>query len=96
MGSQQEQDQNSEKPAQDDVPQGGHPDPKDEGANRRKGRLPEDGTEHVDRNATDVRWGSLPPYLQFVYSRGGVPDVPEKYRRLLEAYQRASHKQRKD
>jgi hypothetical protein len=28
----------------------------------------------------------LPKYLEFMHSRGGMPEVPEKYRRYYEAF----------
>lgn len=59
------------------------------GRNVEQGRRPENATERVDRDATtEGDWGRLPPYARFLHSRGGAPDVPARYRRLYEAWQK--------
>lgn len=70
------------------------PDPLNEGQNIEATQRPEDATEKAQREANSARWGNLPKYVRFMMNRGGLPEVPEKYRRLLEAYQKQSHKRR--
>ncbi|MCA8943384.1 MAG: hypothetical protein KDB80_12545 [Planctomycetes bacterium] len=64
--------------------------------NSQTGQLPESGEERHVREADRARWGNLPLYDLGRHSRGGLPEVPEKYRRLLEAYQKANQKVRRD
>jgi hypothetical protein len=52
--------------------------------------LPDGATERVQREAEAAEWGSLPKYLQYLQRRGGMPEVPEKYRKFLEAYVKQS------
>lgn len=69
----------------------GDQDAADPGRNVRDGTAREDGVERVDRPSDDGSWGNLPPYLRFLHNRGGEPDLPPKYRRLIEAYLKRSH-----
>lgn len=50
------------------------------------------GEERHLRDADRSRWGNLPQYDLGRHSRGGLPEVPEKYRRLLEAYQKTNQR----
>ena len=58
------------------------------------GSVPQEGaTERVLRDGDEATWGELPQYVRFLQRRGGVPEVPAKYRRLHEAWQKRSAKQ---
>lgn len=86
---QQQQQQEQNRPQGD--PKG--PEQTDEKGTNLQGDKPqEQGEERVDRDRESARWGELQKYAPFLQSRGGLPDVPVKYRRLLEAYLRKSHK----
>ena len=54
-----------------------------------------DGQDRHVRDADQARWGNLPQYDLGPHSRGGLPNVPEKYRKLLEAYQKNNQKARR-
>lgn len=61
-----------------------------EGENR-IGTAPAEGaTEAVERGADAEKWGDLQKYVPPQYQRAGVPQVPAKYRRLHEAFQKRS------
>lgn len=62
----------------------------DAGTNKPADRPPEDPTEHANRSRVDDRWGDLPFYQEFLKTRGGAPEVPEKYRRFQEAFLKQS------
>lgn len=76
---------------QGSMPQDGQ-EPFAPGRNRRDGSVAEDGTERIERAADAESWGDLPKYVPFLHTRGGVPEIPEKYRRAYEAYLRRSQK----
>jgi hypothetical protein len=80
-----------QEPGRQDRPTDPSADPLSQGQNVRSGAQQPDGSEKVDREGVDGSWGDLPKYVHFLHSRGGVPDVPEKYRRLVEAYQKQAH-----
>ncbi|MBK8978240.1 MAG: hypothetical protein IPM29_20235 [Planctomycetes bacterium] len=91
-GEQQRQPQDGQQ--QDREQQGGQrpqdgQERRDPGANVRDGQPVQEGTESVDRSDDGGDWGRLPPYAKFLHSRGGVPEVPARYRRLHEAWQKA-------
>lgn len=52
----------------------------------------QDPTQRVDHERTFEKWGNLPDYLEFLKSRGGQPDVPEKYRKFRDAFLKQSQK----
>lgn len=89
--------QGQQQEGQQPQPEGQQPqdgrDPQDMGENRPAGPATEDGEEQVQRDAAAEGWGDLPKYIQFLHTRGGVPEVPEKYRRAYEAYQRRANQQ---
>lgn len=66
-------------------------DPKN-GKNTKQGQRAEDEEERVIRDADRAKWGNLPQYKLPKHLRGGLPEVPEKYRRFLEAYQRTNQR----
>ncbi len=86
-----QKEQAQEQP-QGQKPQDGRDQAFQEGENRPAGARPDAGTERVERGSEDSRWGDLPKYARFLMNRGALPEVPEKYRRLVEAYQKQSHK----
>jgi hypothetical protein len=63
-------------------------DPRSPGQNRDDGGQREDGSERVDRGADTEGWGDLQKYVPSQYQRAGAPDVPARYRRLHEAFQK--------
>jgi len=83
-----------ERPAREPEPNQPQRDSLSQGENVDANKRPEDATENAERPADSARWGNLPKYVRFMMNRGGLPDVPEKYRRLLEAYQKQTHKRR--
>lgn len=54
---------------------------------RQKGQ---DATEQVEHQVEHAKWGHLPEYVESVKSRGGQPDVPERYRRFRDAFLKQS------
>ncbi len=86
-GQQQEQPQPGERA--DDGRQTQDPD-----RNTATGAAREGGTESVEREADAERWGDLQKYMPPEYHRAGAPEVPAKYRRLHEAFQRRAHEKR--
>lgn len=93
QGQQQGQDQQQQQQQEGQRRERGQRDPRSGQDDRSAGEQrpanqppPADGTENVDHGDDAARWGQLPKYLQFVQSRGGLPEVPEKYRKLYEAY----------
>ncbi|MBI5849689.1 MAG: hypothetical protein HZB39_01405 [Planctomycetes bacterium] len=65
---------------------------KDPGANVRAGSPIESETERLDRPIEDGSWGDLQKYVPPDHLRAGVPEVPARYRRLWEAFQRRAQK----
>lgn len=55
---------------------------------------PDDPTENVDPKRDAEAWGKLPLYEQLLKTRGGAPDVPEKYRKFHEAFLKSQTKER--
>ena len=49
-------------------------------------------TENAERAGDAEQWGELQQYVPPQYQRAGAPNVPAKYRRLYEAYQRRVQK----
>lgn len=88
QGQQQQDGQQQQGSQQDGQRSDGDQDPRSGGENVRSGERGEDGSERVDRAGDDGGWGRLPPYARFLHSRGGVPEVPARYRRLYEAWQK--------
>ncbi len=64
----------------------------DPGANVRAGSPIESPTEKLDRPIEDGSWGDLQKYVPPDHLRAGVPEVPARYRRLWEAFQRRAQK----
>lgn len=84
------QQQGQPQPGERD-PQGNQKDPLQ--ARQQPGKTPPgQGEEKVDRPGDTQRWGVLPKYLEFMHSRGGMPEVPEKYRRFYESYLKQDRK----
>lgn len=52
-------------------------------------------TERADKEPVCEKWGSLPDYLQSLKTRGSRPEVPEKYRKLRDAFLKESQRQEK-
>lgn len=53
----------------------------------RQGQDPTSGaTGDPSKTGGAERWGDLPPYLQFLRSRGSPPQVPAKYRKVYEQW----------
>ena len=78
-----------------DDPKGVGPD-KGPGRKLRGGRPPQSATERVERDPEAGRWGDLPPYLQMLFRKRGMPKLPDKYRRLRDAFHKqADRKPRK-
>jgi hypothetical protein len=86
----QGEQQGQPEPQDGQDPQDGR-DPQQMGQNQPAAPPPGDATEEVERPGDAEGWGDLPRYIQLLHTRGGVPDVPEKYRRAYEAYQRRAH-----
>ena len=55
----------------------------------------EDPTEHADNEKTYEKWGNLPEYMRSLKTRGGRPEVPEKYRKFHDAFLKESQKAKK-
>ena len=87
QGGQQQQEQQGQ-PQQGEQPQDGPDEAGPPGENVPSDQPKDGATERAVREEDNALWGNLPPYLQFLHSRGHRPEVPEKYRRLLEAYQK--------
>lgn len=83
--------QGEQKQQGDGQPKNGQKDPQT-GQQMSGSAPPEGGTERVLRERDRAQWGDLPDYDIHVHERGGLPKVPEKYRRLLEEYQRRGQK----
>lgn len=78
-----------QKPDPHGEPKGNQPE-EGKGQQVRGGKIPESETERTQRDGRSEEWGGLPKYLQFLQGRGGLPEVPEKYRKFLEAYMKQS------
>lgn len=74
-----------------DEPRGGREE-RDRGRNRPAGSRPEDPTQRVPPNRDAQNWGNLPKYLEFLKTRGGSPEIPERYRKFYEAFLKRSRK----
>jgi len=79
---------------QGDQPQGGR-DRNQNPQNRPSNPRPDDPTEKIDPERDAEAWGKLPLYEQLLKSRGGAPDVPEKYRKFHEAFLKSQNRERK-
>lgn len=88
---QQQQDQQQGQGAEDNAA----PDTQPAG-NNQAGDVPPDPIAPITREDTDGRWGLLPPKLQERLMNLHVDDVPERYRRWLEAYIKAMHRLEND
>ena len=65
-----------------------------QGQNVESAKRPEDGAERVIREADRGKWGELQKYEFQNHLRGGLPEVPEKYRKFLEEYHRKNQRTR--
>ena len=92
--NQEQRSQQGKKPGEKPGKSGDKPEPKTQpdGGNTKVGAQPAGAEERVIRERDRASWGQLPQYDFHQHIRGGLPKVPEKYRRLLEAYQKASNK----
>ena len=86
--------QNQGKPQDGEQPQDGPERPGD-AQNKASNPRPEDPTENVDPQRDTESWGSLPLYEQLLKTRGGAPEVPQKYRKFHEAFLRSQSPKRK-
>ncbi len=88
------QPQPGQEQPQGQQPQGQEPQdgqqPPQQGTNVVGGAPKEGETEQVGRGTEDGSWGDLQKYVPPDHLRGGVPEVPTRYRRLWEAFQRRS------
>ncbi|GEM_PF-2639007 len=68
-----------------------------EKAKLKKGNLkPNSGKTGDPNNAKgSSRWGFLPPYLQFLFRKGGSPKVPGKYEKWAEEFNRNVDRKKK-
>lgn len=94
---QQQHQQQGQKPEQHKQPKDGEQPTGPEqnpttGQNKVGGKPPQGGEEQVPRGIDTQRWGVLPKYLEFMHARGSLPEVPERYRRLYEAYLKSGQK----
>jgi len=93
---QRSQREESETPdlSQNNQPDGqqpqGNQDQRQPGENLPSPRPADDPTETVDRTKVQEKWGHLPDYMEFLKTRGGQPDVPEKYRKFRDAFLKQS------
>jgi ribosome-associated translation inhibitor RaiA len=93
QGQQQgQQDQPQQQSGRADSP---GDDPQREGQNTQAGTAAEGGTERVERGEGAEGWGSLQKYVPPQYQRAGAPQVPARYRRLHEAFQKRAHQTQK-
>jgi hypothetical protein len=88
---QREEQQRQGQPQPSGQPQGPE-ESKDKGQNARAAQQPEGATEQVQRAGDSENWGNLPGYLHFLQGRGATPEVPERYRRQVEAFLRQAAK----
>jgi hypothetical protein len=66
-----------------------------EGRNTQTGAAAEGSSERVERQDGAEGWGSLQKYVPPQYQRAGAPQVPARYRRLHEAFQKRAHQTQK-
>ena len=59
-----------------------------QGGNTKSGSQAQEGEERSVRESDRARWGQLQKYDIHTHQKGSLPEVPEKYRRLLEEFQR--------
>ena len=90
-GQQEDQQQQGETGAEDKPAPDTQP-----ASNNQAGDVPPDPIAPITREDTDGRWGLLPPKLQERLMNLHVDDVPERYRRWLEAYIKAMHRLEND
>ncbi len=64
-----------------------------DGKNVAGSKPPKRDTEKVNGKKVQDAWGELPDYLK-KHGRGSMPDVPEKYRKYLEALNKQGHKKK--
>ncbi|MEE2886364.1 MAG: hypothetical protein VX951_02920 [Planctomycetota bacterium] len=62
-----------------------------DGKNVTGGKRPDAETEKIDSKKIQDAWGDLPDYLK-KHGRGSMVDVPEKYRKYLDALTKKGHK----
>lgn len=84
----QPQNQPQDQPGRADSP---GEDQQREGRNTQAGTAAEGGSERVERQDGAEGWGSLQKYVPPQYQRAGAPQVPARYRRLHEAFQKRAH-----
>ena len=77
-----------------DQPKNGQEDRKP-GQNLPANSKPQDPTEHADNERAYEKWGNLPEYMRTLKTRGGRPEVPEKYRKFHDAFLKESQKSKK-
>ena len=66
------------------------------GQNTTQGNMSDKETEEVEHERDSEKWGQLPSYMQSIQTRGGQPDVPERYRRYRDAFLKQSQNKKSD
>ncbi|HHI79213.1 MAG TPA: hypothetical protein ENK02_04485 [Planctomycetes bacterium] len=76
--------------------------PKDPKGSKEKAKLlkgnkkpPSGKTGESNNSKGSGRWGFLPPYLQFLFRKGGAPKVPGKYEKWAEEFNRSVDRKKK-
>ncbi|MGE0143164.1 MAG: hypothetical protein AB7I19_00110 [Planctomycetota bacterium] len=91
-----QQSQGQQQPGGQVPEDGGGQEPRTAGENRPGGAPNESGTERVERATEDGDWGELQKYRPGDHLRRGEPEVPARYRRLWEAFQKQAAKPKKN
>lgn len=78
------------RPGEAEQPTGGERQPEKRGEKKPAGKEYQDPTEQVEHQDESGKWGQLPDYMEFVKTRGGQPEVPERYRKYRDAFQKQS------
>ncbi len=91
---QENQEQSAEQQSQEQQGkgQGGQQNPKD-GQQGKGQQVPQGETGAAEQNKANGGWGQLPDYI-LQHGRGSLPEVPEKYKRYLEALNKEGSKKR--
>ena len=76
--------------APEQQPPGGERDQQKRGEKKAADKEYKDPTEQVEHQNESGKWGNLPDYMEFVKTRGGQPEVPERYRKYRDAFQKQS------
>jgi hypothetical protein len=63
-----------------------------QGQQRPATQEPRSDSERVGHEQDATSWGMLPKYVPLLHGRGTMPEVPEKYRRFVEAFTKQAAK----